>query len=276
MEEGSEGLITTLFNRLFRGKGESVEKLILSAKEEGDLKNDEVAMLLNVLRLGRKDVSEIMIPRTDIVCAEIGDALSDVVELINGSGHSRIPIYRKTKDHIVGIVHAKDLLKYCSKDEQAPLEKIMRVPLFIPDTKNVKDMLQVFRARKIHLAIAQDEYGGTSGLVTIEDVLEEIVGEIEDEYDVPRPDDIRVLENNDVLVSGRTDLDELGEHLGVNFDTAQAETISGYLCVIAGRVPKTDESFNLKGHDFRIKEADNKQIHWVLIRPLEAKAGKPS
>jgi magnesium and cobalt transporter len=270
LEEQSEGLMSTLFNRLFRGKSEfSMEKLILTAKEEGDLKSDEVAMLLNVLRLGRKTVSEIMIPRTDIVCAEIGDDLDHIVEQIISSGHSRIPIFRKSKDHIVGIVHAKDLLKCRTEEREMPLEEIMRLPLFIPDTKNVKDMLQFFRARKIHLAIAQDEYGGTSGLVTFEDVLEEIVGEIEDEYDLPRPEDIRILDNNDMLVSGRTSLDELEEHLGASFDNEQVETLSGYICAVAGRVPRPGEVYDVQGLRFKIRESDNKQIHWVLIQPLE-------
>lgn len=270
MEEQSEGLMSGLFNRFFRGKSDfSIEKLILTAKEEGDLKSDEVAMLLNVLRLGRKTVSEIMIPRTDIVCAEIGETVNHIIEEIISSGHSRIPIYRKSKDDIVGIVHAKDLLRHASEEKDVLLEEIMRLPLFIPDTKNVKDMLQVFRARKIHLAIAQDEYGGTSGLVTIEDVLEEIVGEIEDEYDLPRPEDIRILDNKDMLVSGRTSLDELEEHLGMSFDNDQVETLSGYICAVAGRVPRPGEAYDVQGLRFKIRESDNKQIHWVLIQPME-------
>jgi magnesium and cobalt transporter len=270
LEEQSEGLISNFFNRLFRGKTDfSMEKLILTAKEEADLKSDEVAMLLNVLRLGRKTVSEIMIPRTDIVCAEIGDPVNEISEQIIQSGHSRIPIFRRTKDDIVGIVHAKDLLKSLYEKESAPLEEIMRLPLFIPDTKNVKDMLQFFRAHKIHLAIAQDEYGGTSGLVTFEDVLEEIVGEIEDEYDLPRPEEIRVLDNQDMLVSGRTSLDELEEYLGVEFDTEQVETLSGYICAVAGRVPRPGEVYDAAGLRFKVRESDNKQIHWVLIQPSE-------
>jgi magnesium and cobalt transporter len=277
LEDESQGLLTSLFHRLFRGKPDfSMEKHILSAKDEGDLKNDEVAMLLNVLRLGRKKVSEIMIPRTDITCADISDPLESIVDMIISSGHSRIPLYRKSKDDIVGIIHAKDLLKYLSVDDKAPLEQIMRLPLFIPETKNVKDMLQVFQVRKIHLAIAQDEYGGTSGLVTFEDVLEEIVGEIEDEYDLPKPEEIRVLENNDILVAGRTSLDELEAHLGVSFDTEQVETLSGYVCALAGRVPRQGEVYESKGLRFKVRESDNKQIHWLLITPEPVENGNQS
>jgi len=270
LEDESQGLLTSLFHRLFRGKNDfSMESHILSAKDEGDLKADEVAMLLNVLRLGRKKVSEIMIPRTDISCADVDDPLDSIVDLIISSGHSRIPLYRKSKDDIVGIIHAKDLLKYLSGNDKLPLEQIMRLPLFIPETKSVKDMLQIFQVRKIHMAIAQDEYGGTSGLVTFEDVLEEIVGEIEDEYDLPRPEEIRVLENNDVLAAGRTSLDELEEHLGVEFDTEQVETLSGYVCALAGRVPRQGEVYESKGLTFKVRESDNKQIHWLLITPKQ-------
>ncbi len=142
----------------------------------------------------------------------------------------------------------------------------MRTPLFIPDSKNVNDMLQVFRENKIHLAIALDEYGGTSGLVTFEDVLEEIVGEIEDEYDPPRPDDIQVMEDGAVLVAGRTPLSDLELDAHMSIEAEHVDTISGYVCSVAGRVPDAGEVFEAQGLRFEIKEADPKQVHWILIR----------
>ncbi|MDY7000187.1 MAG: hemolysin family protein [Thermodesulfobacteriota bacterium] len=279
MEENSEGLFSLLFGKLFRNKEDEfpMEKLILSAKEEGDLKADEVAMLLNVLRLGRKQVREIMVPRTDIVCAEVGDPLQEISRLIISHGHSRIPIYEENRDHIRGIIHAKDLLKvfFDPREPQLSANDIMRKPLFIPDTKIVRDMLQEFRGKKIHLAIALDEYGGTSGLVTFEDVLEEIVGEIEDEYDAPKPLDIQVLEDQSVLVSGRTALDELEKHLDLELNSEQVETVSGYLCELAGRVPKQGESYLVKGRNFTVKEADARQVHWIVIQPGPRQAAHP-
>lgn len=280
MEENSEGLLSSLFGKLFRNKEDEfpMEKLILSAKEEGDLKADEVAMLLNVLRLGRKQVREIMVPRTDIVCAEIGDSIQDISGLIIAHGHSRIPIYKENRDHIRGIIHAKDLLKVFlnPQDPQPSAKDIMRKPLFIPDTKIVRDMLQEFRGKKIHLAIALDEYGGTSGLVTFEDVLEEIVGEIEDEYDAPKPLDIQVLDDKSVLVSGRTPLEELEKHLDLELNSEQVETVSGYLCELAGRVPREGESYLVKGRDFTVKDADARQVHWIVIQPEPRQAARPA
>ncbi|THB63737.1 MAG: HlyC/CorC family transporter [Desulfovibrio sp.] len=268
MDEGSEGRFLPFLSRLFSSKSEDpVEKSILEASEDGELKGDEVSMLLNVLRLGRKCVEEIIIPRTDIVCVEASSSVQDVVGLIMDSGHSRIPVYKDNRDNIVGIVHAKDLLCSFAEAEKKGLDCLMRKPFFIPETKNIKDLLQEFRSRKIHLAIALDEYGGTSGLVTFEDVLEEIVGEIEDEYDTPRPEDIQVLDSGEVLVSGRTPLEDVAERFGLTLASEQVETIGGYLCELAGKVPAPKESFSLEGHRFLIKEADAKTVRSILITP---------
>lgn len=270
MDESSEHGLWPFFSKIFGGRPDQpIEDAIREAQEDGELKAEEMVMLLNVLRLGRKRVQDIIVPRLDIVCAEVDDDLEDVARLLIESGHSRLPIFRNNKDTIIGIVHAKDLLEaLLERNNGTPnVSQVMRETFFIPETKNVRDLLQEFKTRKIHLAIALDEYGGTSGLVTFEDVLEEIVGEIEDEYDTPRPADIRVLENKDVLVSGRTPLLDLEEHLELKLDSEQVETVGGYLCELAGRVPSVGENFSLAGHRFTVKEADAKQIRWILIHP---------
>ncbi|CAM2057673.1 HlyC/CorC family transporter [Desulfovibrionales bacterium] len=269
MEDDSENIFWPLFNRIFGSRDDdSIEKAIIEAKDDGELKPDEVAMLLNVLRLGRKQVSEISIPRMDIVCADVDDLLLDVAQLIFTHGHSRIPIYCDSRDNIVGIVHAKDLLKALFgpilKDHR--IKDIMRTPFFIPNTKNIKDLLQEFRSRKVHLAITRDEYGGNSGLVTFEDVLEEIVGEIEDEYDTPRPEDIQTLENHDILVNGRTSLEEIKIKTSIHLHSEQVETIGGYLCELAGRVPSKGERFALGVYRFHIEDADAKQVRSIRIQ----------
>ena len=272
LDEGSDSRFWPFLARLFSGKSEDpVEKIIREAKEDGDLGNDEVAMLLNVLRLGAKLVEDIIIPRTDIICAPAGSSVDDVAALIMESGHSRIPIFEGSRDNIVGIIHAKDLFPALTSGsrDKPPMTEIMHPPFFIPETKKILDLLREFRSRKIHLAIALDEYGGTSGLVTFEDVLEEIVGDIEDEYDSPRPEDIQILDKDVVLVSGRTPLKEIKEHLDLDLDSDQVETIGGYLCELAGRVPATRDSFSLEGRRFTIKEADAKQVRWILIEPAK-------
>lgn len=271
MEGESEGLLPSLLRRLFGTRDDlPIERTIRDAREDGDLAPDQAAILLNVLRLSRKQVMDIMIPRTDIVCAEVGEPLAEIARLFVEEGHSRVPIFRENRDNIVGIVHAKDLLRaFHSEDNTATTTaELMRPALFIPETKNVYDMLQEFKEKRIHLAIALDEYGGTSGLVTLEDVLEEIVGEIEDEYDEEEPGDIQVLDADTALVSGRATLEDMAEELGIRLHSEQVDTLSGYLCELAGRVPDQGERFDLGGRDFLVKEADARQVHWVVVSPL--------
>lgn len=271
MEGEPEGLFPSLLRRLFGNRDDlSIERVIRTARDDGHLMPGQAAMLLNVLRLSRKQVMDIMIPRTDFVCAEIDESLTEITRLFVEEGHSRIPIYRENRDNIVGIVHAKDLLNvfYSPENVAATAADIMRPLLFIPETKNVYDMLQEFKEKRIHLAIALDEYGGTSGLVTLEDVLEEIVGEIEDEYDEEEPADIQVLDPETALVSGRATLEDLAEELGVRLVSEQVDTVSGYLCEMAGRVPDQGETFDVGGRSFMVKEADARQVHWVVISPI--------
>lgn len=272
-----EGKFWSMFKRIFRkDDASSIEAIILAARDEGEIRKEEASIVLKVLRLGRKQVHEIMIPRTDIICAEIEDRIEDVAELIIAHGHTRIPIYKDNKDNIVGIVHAKDLLQFVLHPTSSPqnrLEEILREPLFIPETKNVMEMLLEFQSRKNHLAIALDEYGGTSGMLTFEDVLEEIVGDIEDEYDAPQPDDIQIQGDGGYLISGRTELAELRENLVVNLESDQVDTIGGYLSQLAGRVPRKGDVFDMQGYRFRIKDADQKKVRWIDVYPLEPESG---
>lgn len=261
-----------MFKRIFRrDDSSSIEAIILAAKEEGEIRKEEASIVLKVLRLGRKQVHEIMIPRTDIICAELKDRIEDVAEQIIAHGHSRIPIFKDNKDNIVGIVHAKDLLQFVLHPSASPsdgLEGVLRAPLFVPETKNVMEMLLEFQSSKNHLAVALDEYGGTSGMLTFEDVLEEIVGDIEDEYDAPRQEEIQALDDGGLSISGRAELLELQEHLGVDLESDQVDTIGGYLSQLAGRVPRKGDSFDVLGYQFVIKEADQKKVQWIEVRPL--------
>ncbi len=272
MDEGSDSRLWTTLRRFFSRKGEChLEDAIQEAKDDGELQNDEMSMLLNVLQLDDTQASEIMTPRTDIVCAEIDDTVTEVARKFFESGHSRLPIYKETKDQIVGILHCKELLRFFVGDDQSPtdLASILRPPHFIPETKNVKNILFDFQTNKQHMAIVLDEYGGTAGLLTLEDVLEEIVGDIEDEYDPPRPEDIQVLGPESFLVSGRASLEDLWEECTIRLESEQVETVGGYISEQLGRVPETNESLELQGYTFLIKEADVKQIQWVHISKLQ-------
>ncbi len=270
MDEGSDSRLWSILKRFFSRKGEChLEEAILEAKDDGELQNDEMSMLLNVLQLDDKQAYEIMVPRTDIVCAEIDESVTEVAKKIFQSGHSRLPIYKETKDQIVGILHCKELLRFFVGDDKAPadLSSVLRSPYFIPETKNVKNILLDFQSNKQHMAIVLDEYGGTAGLVTLEDVLEEIVGDIEDEYDPPRPEDIQPMDQDTFLVSGRTSLEDL-EECGIRLESEQVETVGGYISEQLGRVPEPNETLELQGYSFLIKEADVKQIQWVLVSKL--------
>ncbi|NLY40761.1 MAG: HlyC/CorC family transporter [Desulfovibrionales bacterium] len=267
MDEGSDSRLWTTLKRFFSRKTEChLEEAILEAKDDGELQTDEMSMLLNVLQLDDKQAYEIMVPRTDIVCAEINDTISEVARKSFESGHSRLPIYKETKDQIVGILHCKELLRFFVGEQTPPdLQAVLRTPYFIPETKNVKNILLDFQINKQHMAIVLDEYGGTAGLVTLEDVLEEIVGDIEDEYDPPKPEEIQLIEPGTYLISGRTSLEDLHDECGINLESDQVETLGGYISEQLGRVPDTDESLNLLGYTFHIKEADAKQIQWVIV-----------
>lgn len=246
-----------------------MEELILEAKKEGTLIQEDASMLLNILRLEKKQVADVMVPRPDIVCAEADDGIEAICELVRAHGHSRIPIYEGNRDNILGVVYAKDLLAHLVGESgpQPDPRTIMRAPLFIPETLNLKKMLLEFRSQKKHMAVALDEYGGTSGLVTLEDVLEEIVGEIEDEHDPSKPEEMQELRPGVFLVSGRFPLDDLAADLGLVLKSDQVETIGGFLTELAGRVPRQGDAFTLEGRRLTVREADRRQVRWIVIEP---------
>ena len=277
MDDAPEGRFWSLVSRFFRGRSEqSIEDLIEEARHEGEIGPEDASVLLKFLNLDEKHVADVMVPRTDIVCADEEDGLDEVIRLIIAQGHSRIPIYRENRDHIIGVVHAKDLLQFLVEPvgEKPGLDKVMRKPLYIPETKNLKDMLSEFRKRRIHIAIALDEYGGTSGLVTLEDVLEEIVGEIEDEHDPTRPAEFQELGDGRLKLHGRFPLAELEERFKVLLVSEQVETLGGYLSELAGRVPRQGDTFEAAGYRFTVEEADRRQVRWVLAEPLPEQSGE--
>lgn len=267
MDGGSDSTIWSRLGKLFRrADEESLEKAILEARADGEVAADEESMLLSILRFDDLQVQDIMTPRTDIDCVPVGSQLEEVAQVIVDSGHSRIPVYIDTRDNMVGIVHAKDLLRCLVDPSHAamPVDTLMREPFFVPETKGIRDLLQEFRSRKQHIAIALDEYGGTSGLITIEDVLEEIVGDIEDEHDAPREEDIRVLGEERFELTGRALLEDLDE-LGLHLESDEVDTVGGYLSLLAGHVPAEGEVFSLLGWRFTVQEADMKLIRRILL-----------
>ncbi|MDR2726631.1 MAG: hemolysin family protein [Deltaproteobacteria bacterium] len=272
----------SLWSRLkdaFSNRNDDLEQAIIEARNEGKLESDEGSMLLSILRLDDVQVQDIMTPRTDFHCLPVGTCIAEAAVYSANSGHSRLPVYQDTRDNIVGIIHAKDMLRalLAPDREQLTVDSIMRPPFFVPETKLVGGLLQEFRLRKIHLAIAVDEYGGTSGLITIEDVLEEIVGEIEDEHDAPKEEAIVETAPGVLSLSGRTLLENLQKY-GIVISDDEVDTIGGYLSREAGRVPGKNEEFTVGDWRFTVDKADLEQILHVIATRLDveqpAKTGR--
>jgi len=271
LDEGSDSRITSIFKKLFGSNEQQLETHILEASAEGEIDRDEVSMLLNILDFDKKEVSEIMVPRTDMICVDFTATIRDVTDAIVTQGaHSRIPVFKENKDHIIGVVHAKDLLNPLIEGRaDTPVPEIMRQVHFVPEDMRLDDVLATFKREKLHMAIVIDEYGGTSGLVTMEDVLEEIVGEIADEYDEDRPDEIREMGDGTFIVSGRVPLDEVCDCCGLKLESGEVDSIGGFLAAMAGRIPRVGESFTCDGRRFSVLEADERQVWSIKIESLE-------
>ncbi|MBU1230838.1 MAG: hemolysin family protein [Proteobacteria bacterium] len=271
MDEGSTGNILTAIRNLFRKSDTPLEECLREALEEGDIPLDDIRILNNVLELENKHASEVMVPRPDMVCIELDDTLAQAAELIVQHGHSRIPVYRENRDHIVGVLHAKDIVGplLLPQSGHPALSSLIRPTYYVPETTNLKVILHDMQSRKSHLAIVTDEYGGTAGMLTLENVLEEIVGEIGDEHDALRPEDVQVLPDGSQLVSGRLTLDEINERFGLELASEQVETIGGHICEIAGSIPAQGYSIVLGPWRFLVHEADPKHIETLRVERAE-------
>ncbi len=242
-----------------------LQDAINSSEEEGILNESEGDMLQSIFDFGDTIVREVMVPRTDMVCCSVDADVREALDLIIESGHSRIPLYEGTTDQIVGIVYAKDLLRFWGKPlESFKLLEVMRSPYFVPETKRIEDLLMDFRTRRVHIAIAVDEYGGTSGLTTIEDLLEEIVGDIQDEYDMEE-DWLQPQEDGSILVDARTNVEELEEFFDIVIPREKFDTVGGYLFHILGNVPKVGEETSANGLVLSVVESDERKVRKVRV-----------
>ncbi len=254
---------------IFGPKEENLEKAIIDAQEEGELKEEEGTMLLSVLEFDSMQVGEIMTPRADMVSLSAKSTVNQVVEKIIESGHSRIPIYDGTTDNIIGMAYAKDLLPCLLNpaDHHDNISSVLRTVHFVPETKICNELFQEFRKTKNHIAIVTDEYGGTAGIVTIEDLIEIIVGEIEDEYDAPKDAEISAVGKDAYLVQGRTFLEDL-EPIGLKINSEEVDTIGGYLSLLSDSIPEEGEEFELEDWKVTVKEADIKHVKTLIIEKI--------
>ena len=250
---------------------ESLEELI---EEEEDISEqitpEERDLLMNLLRLGHLSAEDAMVPRPDIVAVEESATLADIVEAIKESGHSRMPVFRETLDEIIGMVHIRDVLALWNDMAKFRLQNIVRPVLFVPQSIPVVDLLAKMRTSRLHMAIIVDEYGGTDGLVTIEDLVEEIVGEIEDEHDQAPAPSLSQTGDGSVEADARTEIEALEAHFSVKLRESELdediETVGGLVSRLAGRVPlKHDRLSHPSGLSFEIIDADPRRVKLVRV-----------
>jgi putative hemolysin len=248
---------------------DKIEEEILNAVSEGELHgavdSEEKQMIESVIEMGEQRVAEIMTPRTDIVAVKVEDSKEAVLNVIRKHGHSRIPVYENTIDTILGVLYVKDLLRHAD-ETTFQLRSLMRKALFIPESKPVRELLREFQKRKLHIAIVLDEYGGTAGLVTIEDILEEVVGELADEYEVAEPEPIRQIDDLTYEVDARVRIDELNERLKIEVpEHADYETIGGFVFSSMGKIPKVGEKCEREAFAMQVIGAEARRVTRVLL-----------
>ncbi len=248
---------------------EELRLIVERGGEQGILEAEEEQMINAVIELGERRLHEVMVPRTAIVALPSSASFDDAIDTLIAEGHSRVPVYEASVDEVVGILYAKDLLPYLksSSDELPDLRTLLRTPVFVPESMSIDDLLHEFQRRKVHIAIVLDEYGGTAGLVTIEDLLEEIVGEIQDEYDVEEPL-IERLEDDRARVDGRASVDDLLDiwDLKVQLeDEDEYDTVGGLVYHRVGGIPSPGDEVQVDGLRLTVESTDGRRVGKVLV-----------
>jgi len=254
---------------------EQIEEEILAAVHEGEMEGvieeDEKEMIESIIEFKNLDAAEVMTPRTDMACLDLRATLEQARAFAIKCGFSRIPVIEEYRDNIVGMLYAKDLLRACGEDEPPALKDILRPANFVPETKKTDELLEQFQQKKVHMAIVLDEYGGVAGLVTIEDILEEIVGEIEDEFDTGQRALIRPLKDGGAEVSARARVSEVNEALGIDLpEDADYDTIGGLIFAKLAKIPRAGETLAVDNVMINILEADQRRIKRVGIKVRKA------
>jgi magnesium and cobalt transporter len=246
---------------------EDLTEVIGQARERGIIDADAHAMFEGVLRVVELQVRDIMVPRSQMIIVNRDDPPEAILPLVVESGHSRYPVIGEDRDQIIGVLLAKDLLRYFSEGSRGSfdIKECLRPAVFIPESKRLNVLLKEFRVSHHHMAIVVDEYGGVSGLVTIEDVLEQIVGDIGDEYDTDEDLDIRKEGERQFTVKAQTRIDEFNEYFGCDFSDEEFDTIGGLAISSLGRLPRRGESFTLGGLEFRVLRADRRRLDLLRV-----------
>jgi magnesium and cobalt transporter len=268
---------TGWFTRLFQGRvdddvdRQEIASFLAECRHRELIAGDEYAMLLGVLEVSETQVREIMVPRSRMVVLPQDEPPDELLKTIVESGHSRFPVIGEDRDEVVGILLAKDVLKQLREhDRNLRIDELLRPAVFIPESKRLNTLLTEFRQSHNHMAIVVDEYGGVAGLATIEDVLEQIVGEIDDEHDPQEAQDIQEQEGGRYLVQALTRIEVFNEFFGVDLSDEEYETIGGLVMHELGRLPRRGEKLEFEGFAFKVLRGDRRRIHTVEVTRLDA------
>ncbi len=273
--KGVQNWLRMCFRRLSRVEDpdnieKEIEQLIDEGEQQGLISEDEGEMIQGIFSFRDTIAREIMVPRTDTVFASAECSIGEIRKLIIESGHSRIPIYGDNIDNILGTLHAKDVLSFWGKDDTV-IKGIVRAPYFIPETKKISGVLKDLRHNKSHIAIVIDEYGGTAGILTLEDIIEEIVGDIVDEYDAEEKH-ITEHEDGSITVDARLDVEELEDYFDVELPEGKFESVGGFVINLLGRVPDVDEAVDYENLKMVIESANDRKIDRIHIRKISPEA----
>ena len=258
------------WSRLFRRRGavdggrEGIAAFLTECRRRNLLAGEEHAMLQGVLEVSETKVRDIMVPRSHMVVLDPEDPFDELLDTILASGHSRFPVIGEDRDQVVGILLAKDLLKRFRDSQETrefDLRELLREPVFIPESKRLNSLLTQFRESHNHIAIVVDEYGGVAGLATIEDVLEQIVGDIDDEHDPEEAENIQVQDDGRIIVLALTRIDDFNEYFDIALSDEEYDTVGGLIMHELGRLPRKGEVLEVAGFRFRVLRADRRRIH---------------
>ncbi|CAA0123950.1 Magnesium and cobalt efflux protein CorC [BD1-7 clade bacterium] len=250
---------------------EDVNELLQVATANQLIGRDEFSIIAGAMEVTESHARDVMVPRTQMIVVKASDTLEEFLHTVIDSGHSRFPVVADTADDIIGILHAKDLLPLIldKNRDTFNMADYLREPFKVPESMRLNTLLRSFRENRNHMAIVIDEYGGVAGLITIEDILEEIVGDIEDEFDVAQDTPVRSIGDNDYIVKGQMEIEEFNAQFDTDFDDSDVDTIAGLVTQHAGHLPQSGESLSIGDLQFKVVYADNRRVHLLRVQELQ-------
>ena len=247
--------------------------LLSVGEEEGVIEEEEREMIHGIIEIGDKSVREVMVPRVDIDAVEVHRPVQEIIDMILKQGHTRVPVFEGDIDHIIGIAYAKDLLRYRAERRDGDVRSLLRPAYFVPENRNLSEFLHEMRQNRVHMAVVLDEYGGVSGLVTIEDIIEEIVGPIRDEYDAMEEEDVHFTAPNEAVLDARIGLGDARELLGLELAAEDVDSLGGFILSRLGRVARSGESIEVEGAIMTVVNVLGQRIGKVRVRSQTAFPG---